>query len=393
MGRTRRAFGALRKLPSGRWQAHYLGPDGARHRAHSTFVRKGDGEAWLSKEEILIDRQEWTPPSTRDPKVAELPTLNAYAETVIGRRMRRQRKPLRQSTADNYRKLLRLTVEDSIGKRRLNEITERVVQRWHDALPDGKPTQNGNAYNLIHSIMADAADERLIPANPVRIKGAGKPAPKRRGIALTMSELLAYLDAITPGPRNDPQYTLDRRMALMVAAWCSLRSGEVRALRRRDVAGDGSVVRIEQAVTRVGQGAERTWHFGDPKTAAGARSVATPPLAAAILAAWLVDWDERHPDEPDRLLFTALDGRSPMSESALRDAHVIGRAAIDKPGLTIHDLRRTGATLAGQSGATTKELMRRLGHTQPQVAMLYQVADDERDAEVARRMGPLQLES
>ena len=33
--------------------------------------------------------------------------------------------------------------------------------------------------------------------------------------------------------------------------------------------------------------------------------------------------------------------------------------------------------------------MRRLGHTTAAMAMLYQVADDERDAAVARRMGEL----
>jgi len=62
---------------------------------------------------------------------------------------------------------------------------------------------------------------------------------------------------------------------------------------------------------------------------------------------------------------------------------------IGKPTLTIHDLRRTGATLAGQSGATVKELMHRLGHTLPQVAMIYQVADAQRDAAVASRMSAL----
>ncbi len=107
---NRRQFGALRHLPSKRWQASYTGPDGARHKAHSTYLRKGDAEAWLRDEELLIDRHEWTPPATRDPKTATLPTLGDYAETIIARRQQRARKPLRQSTADNYRKLIRLTI-------------------------------------------------------------------------------------------------------------------------------------------------------------------------------------------------------------------------------------------------------------------------------------------
>lgn len=388
---NRRQFGALRLLPSKRWQASYIGPDHARHKAHSTFLRKGDAEGWLRDEELLIDRREWTPPATRDPKTSTLPTLGDYAETLITRRQQRARKPLRQSTADNYRKLIRLTIEDHpIAGRRLNEITPRAVQGWYDALPADKPTQRGNAYNLIHSFFADAVHDGLIAKNPVTIRGAGKPKPERVGISLTVPELLAYLDAITPTGRMDAQLTVDRRVALMLAAWCSLRSGEVRGLRRCDIPDDGSSVSVARTLTRVTKGDARDWHFGDTKTEAGSRTVATPPVAAQIITAWLVDWDKRHQGEPrDALLFRALDGKSPMSESTLWDAHVVGREAINKPTLTIHDLRRTGATLAGQSGATVKELMHRLGHTLPQVAMIYQVADAQRDAAVASRMSEL----
>ena len=48
------------------------------------------------------------------------------------------------------------------------------------------------------------------------------------------------------------------------------------------------------------------------------------------------------------------------------------RAAIDKPNLRVHDLRHVGAVLAAQSGATTAELMHRLGHTTPAMALRYQ---------------------
>ena len=44
-----------------------------------------------------------------------------------------------------------------------------------------------------------------------------------------------------------------------------------------------------------------------------------------------------------------------------RRAHKAAAVAIGRPSLTLHDLRRSGATLAGQSGATVRELMRFLG--------------------------------
>ena len=42
-----RSWGWLRKLPSGRWQASYLGDDGRRHTAPRTFTAKIDAEGWL----------------------------------------------------------------------------------------------------------------------------------------------------------------------------------------------------------------------------------------------------------------------------------------------------------------------------------------------------------
>ncbi|MGZ4565948.1 MAG: tyrosine-type recombinase/integrase [Blastococcus sp.] len=60
--------------------------------------------------------------------------------------------------------------------------------------------------------------------------------------------------------------------------------------------------------------------------------------------------------------------------------------AIGLPPVRPHELRHTGATLAAATGATTKELMRRLGHSSPAAALLYQHAADDRDAEIARAL-------
>jgi len=46
-----RRFGNVRRLPSGRYQASYLGPDGVRRYAPETFERKSDAERVL----VLIE--------------------------------------------------------------------------------------------------------------------------------------------------------------------------------------------------------------------------------------------------------------------------------------------------------------------------------------------------
>ena len=52
-------------------------------------------------------------------------------------------------------------------------------------------------------------------------------------------------------------------------------------------------------------------------------------------------------------------------------------------GLCFHDLRHTGNTLAAATGASTKELMARMGHASPRAALIYQHATREREDAIA----------
>ena len=52
--RTRRSFGKIKKLPSGRYQASYLGPDGERHNGPVTFLAKQHADQWLAMRQSEI---------------------------------------------------------------------------------------------------------------------------------------------------------------------------------------------------------------------------------------------------------------------------------------------------------------------------------------------------
>jgi hypothetical protein len=58
-------------------------------------------------------------------------------------------------------------------------------------------------------------------------------------------------------------------------------------------------------------------------------------------------------------------------------------------GLRFHDLRHTAATLAAAAGVTTKELMERMGHTSPAVALRYQHVMADRQGAVAAALDGL----
>jgi integrase len=99
--------------------------------------------------------------------------------------------------------------------------------------------------------------------------------------------------------------------------------------------------------------------IGPPKTTAGIRSVAIPPHLLPALRVWA---DRAPARKRDELLFPAGDGRSPLNDSVLREAHDKGKAAIDMPGLTVHGLRHTSATLEDHHRLHGGRLIRNVRH-------------------------------
>ncbi|HVA09249.1 MAG TPA: tyrosine-type recombinase/integrase [Acidimicrobiales bacterium] len=61
--------------------------------------------------------------------------------------------------------------------------------------------------------------------------------------------------------------------------------------------------------------------------------------------------------------------------------------------LHFHDLRHTGNTLAAATGASTKELMARMGHASARAALIYQHASSERDVAIAERLSTMTEEA
>ena len=87
MTRAKRDFGTIRKRANGRWQAYYMGPDQAFHRAPSTFEAKVDAEAWLAAERRLMQNDEWSPSKSRRATVVRSTEMfGPYAEAWLEQR-------------------------------------------------------------------------------------------------------------------------------------------------------------------------------------------------------------------------------------------------------------------------------------------------------------------
>jgi integrase len=359
MAAKRRRFGQIRKLPSGKFQASFIGPNGKRQNAQNTFVTKTDARAWLIKVEADLSRGTWLNDELGHQAFGTYARNWLRDNTRIGPRYR-------ETCLRNLR-LHMLALEDIP----LRALTPPVIREWYAASMRGKGgrTSIQQSYRFLHAVLATAVRDGAIPGNPANIPGAGTDRAKERPVA-SVAQVVALIEAITP------RY----RAAVLLGAWCGLRRGEIIALTPRDVDLEAGTVTVR--TNRVELLATREAFDAPPKTDAGMRTVAVPPHVLPVLAIHMCEWSG-----PDRV-FVGRDGK-PMRGDAIRQAFTRARRKVDMPGFRFHDLRHTGQTLAASAGATLKDLMMRLGHASPAAAQRYLHAVEGRDAEIASALSDL----
>lgn len=395
---TRRGFGQITKMRSGRFQARYTGPSEELVTAPSTFTARIDAEAWLAAERKLVeDPSTWVAPRIRLARAeAKRPRAFAiYAEDWIkGRRVKGQ--PLADRTIDNYHRLLELHINPTFAQIRLDEITRDMVDAWYDRVAPGSDPTRAHAYALLRGILNTAVERGLIPMNPAVIRGGGRQRRQTETRIATPAEIAAIRKA-TPERR---------RLMIDLAAWCGLRFGEVAELRRKDIDTKRGLVRVRRAVVHVRVGTEHHPHGSEarvkaPKSAAGVRDVHIPKALMPAVREHLL---KHAAPGSDGLLFPANHGGHLTTGSVHGQARTVnpktGRTragwgfaeaarAAGRPDLRFHDLRHTGLTLAAQTGATLAELMAMAGHSSAKAALIYQHATDDRMRILADRLSAL----
>ncbi len=378
---SRAAWGKIRMLPSGRYQASHVGPDGERHTAPMTYSAKIDAQAWLAAQQTAIAQGKWSPAAVLAEQAAQKAvTLQDYAERWMRERTNSRGERLRPATVHEYGRLLAGPLAP-LAPRLLANITPAVVRTWRtDLLDTGRKTQTSRAYGLLNAIMGTAVTDGLVEMNPCTIKGGQSTITGRKVLPPTDAELDTIVDSITPR----------FRALLLISAWGGLRYGEVTELRRKDLTitrdESGEVlirVRVERGVTHT---TTNGFQVGPPKSQAGIRTIALPSHVNGEILAHLEEHAGRFPDS---LLFPAFDGSSHLAQSTFTKHWYPARRAADREDMPFHALRHYGLTLYAQAGATKKEIMARGGHNSERAAMRYQHAtgrDDELAARMARRV-------
>jgi integrase len=88
------------------------------------------------------------------------------------------------------------------------------------------------------------------------------------------------------------------------------------------------------------------------------------------------------------LLFPDTNG-DPLTRASWRRKWLQATRTVGTHQLRFHDLRHTGNTIAAATGASTKELMARMGHSSARAALIYQHATRQRDAAIADAIGAM----
>jgi integrase len=358
----RRSFGSLRQLPSGRWQARYRDAAGKSHTASETFATRPQAARFLAQVETDLARGEWT-----DPRAGRV----SFAEWAA--RWQATTTNLRPNTRALHGYLLRRFLLPAFADTPLADLDLMAVRSWLADLEGAAVSPNtvAKAYRLLARIMDTAVAAGLIVRNPCSVKGAATEHAAEMRVA-TVAQVAALAQAIHPR----------FRALVLVAAYAGLRWGELVGLRVK------RVDLLHQRIAVAEQATEIDGHFtwGPPKTEAGRRTVTLPAVAAAALAEHLATYSQ---PGPDGLVFTSTEGGLLRRSNFHRRVWQSATRAVGLEGLRFHDLRHTSATLSIAAGASTRELMARMGHSSSAAALRYQHVLAGRDTAIAAALDEL----
>lgn len=212
------------------------------------------------------------PDSPNAAKFADLPGQVTTTETYLSDWLEGQKKHLKASTFDGYRKIVNFQLIPQLGEMTLASIKRRDIKDWFD----GKKATNkrlANIQSVLRNALSDAVDDELIEDNPLaKWTYKKQEPPKSRDIVdpFTPEEQQAIIDKCVPAMANQVRFML----------WSGLRTSELVALGWDDIDFRRGVIIVDKALTQAAKG-----EVEDTKTRAGRREVKMlGPARAALIA-------------------------------------------------------------------------------------------------------------
>lgn len=228
--------------------------------ANLTRAERHRAAILLAIENGTFDYAATFPDSPNALRFADVPGQATPTEEYLTEWLRGQKKHLKASTHNDYRKIVDFLLIPQFGKMMLADIKRRNVRLWLDTMTAGNK-RLANIQSVLRKALSDAVDDDLIEDNPLaRWCYKRTEAPKSRDVVDPFSpdEQAAIIDKSPSQVANMVQFAL----------WTGLRTSELVALEWDDIDFMRGVIIVDKALTTAAKGVVE-----DTKTVSGRREV------------------------------------------------------------------------------------------------------------------------
>ncbi|MEV6608872.1 tyrosine-type recombinase/integrase [Kutzneria sp. NPDC051319] len=340
------------------WRVRYRRDDGTIG-AIPGFTTSTAAQDYADDMESEQRRGTWIDPAAGQSTLGEFVTTNDWLDSL----------DIDSRTADNYRSMLRNHIIPRWGDTALAEISNLKAQAWKKKLR-AKPLSQVSVdgiLKLLSLVLADAADEKLIAANPIRARRRGRrrhSERRREKIWAQSDPVLRLADQIAA------YYGPGGAVMVVTAGWTGARWGELTGLQRPNLHlfdDDTGYIVVDPEIGALHESAAGKLWLGPPKTDESARTITLAPFNVRLLRAHLATHTHPHVFvTPDN----ALHRRSNFSRRAMRpcaDGNLHRknpdmRLQPVAPGLTFHGLRHSHKTWMIEDAIPEIAQALRLGH-------------------------------
>lgn len=352
--------GTISKRPDGLWQArvslgYRIDPKGEPQRVRKSVYGKTRKEVVEKMDALRRGHEQGLPVDLKRQTVAQY--LTQWLEDSV--------KPtVRPRTHVSYSQLVQKHIIPALGTLQLAKLAPQHVQKMmKDLAAKGlSPRTIQYVRAVLRRALGQGEKFGLIPRNVATLVDPPR-SVHRDNVYLDDRQASAFLNAV----EGDPFEAL-----YAVSLWLGLRQGEALGLRWDDIDFDNLTLTVRYQVQRIGGKLTLT----EPKTKKSRRTVPLPKRVAVKLREHRLRQLEARLTAGEKwdgswnLVFTTSIGTPLDARNVIRPFKAI-LAKAGLPDMRWHDLRHSSATLQLAYGATTREIMETLGHSQETMTNLY----------------------
>ena len=343
--RAKNNAGAIRQRANGTWECMIMiSCDADGKRKYKSFYGKSTEEVEAKRDAYY---EEQTHPSLCMQKYTTEQWLWKWYE--------HHRPELKPATQESYRYTVRLICNSPLGRKDIRTILAYDVECCLRKLKqDGySSSMIAKVRGLLHQAFRSAEANNLIPKNPVALIEKMRRDPPKKKEAFTAEEVRLLIGKLPQTPIG---------WAIRILLGTGMRKQELLGLEPRHLAGDGSTITVEQAVTRI----KGTAVISSPKFYDSYRTIPVPQILRTYVLLL------RNSGGTTFLFESPKNPGCPINPSYFDDMFRKARQAVDGVRtLTPHCCRHTYVSQMQALGVALETIQSMVGHANVNMTTHY----------------------